>query len=144
MRFLVVDDSATMRRIISSQLKLIGFDSVVEAEGAQSALATLASEPVDFVITDWAMPRMSGLHLVQKIRCSPVGGKLPILMVTAIAREEEIQLAAQAGVNGYIVKPFEYTSLRRIIEQILDEQKSGKAASRPVPAGSAAAAVPHA
>ncbi|HET8576118.1 MAG TPA: response regulator, partial [Methylomirabilota bacterium] len=68
MRFLVVDDSATMRRIISSQLKLIGYDSVVEAEDAQAALAKLASEQVDFVITDWAMPRMSGLHLVQKIR----------------------------------------------------------------------------
>ncbi|HET7875663.1 MAG TPA: response regulator, partial [Methylomirabilota bacterium] len=121
-----------------------GYDSVVEAEDAQAALAKLASEQVDFVITDWAMPRMSGLHLVQKIRSDAAGATLPILMVTAIAREEEIQLAAQAGVNGYIVKPFEYTSLRRIIDQILDEQKGGQAASRPAPAGHAAGAAPHA
>lgn len=144
MRFLVVDDSATMRRIISSQLKLIGFDSVVEAGDAPSALATLASEQIDFVVTDWAMPRMSGLHLVQKIRSSPAGATLPILMVTAIAREEEIQLAAQAGVNGYIVKPFEYTSLRRVIEQILDERKGGHAVPRTASVGHATGTVPHA
>jgi len=86
MRFLVVDDSATMRRIIKNQLKLLGFHEVVEAEDAQAALATLESDFIDFLITDWAMPRMSGLSLVQRIRATRAGAKLPILMVTAIGK----------------------------------------------------------
>jgi len=112
MRFLVVDDSATMRRIIKNQLKLLGFHEVVEAEDAQAALATLESDFIDFLITDWAMPRMSGLSLVQRIRATRAGAKLPILMVTAIGREEEVRLAAEAGVDAYIVKPFEHTTLK--------------------------------
>jgi len=127
MRFLVVDDSATMRRIIKNQLKLLGFHEVVEAEDAQAALATLESDFVDFLITDWAMPRMSGLSLVQRIRATRAGAKLPILMVTAIGREEEVRLAAEAGVDAYIVKPFEHTTLKEKIAQILGQQGSVKA-----------------
>ena len=127
MRFLVVDDSATMRRIIKNQLKVLGFDQVVEAEDAQAALATLEADFIDFLITDWAMPRMSGLSLVQKIRATRAGAKLPILMVSAIGREEEVRLAAETGVDAYIVKPFEHTTLREKIAQILGQQGRVKA-----------------
>jgi two-component system, chemotaxis family, chemotaxis protein CheY len=127
MRFLVVDDSATMRRIIKNQLKLLGFDQVVEAEDALAALATLEADFIDFLITDWAMPRMSGLSLVQKVRATRAGDKLPILMVTAIGREEEVRLAAAAGVDGYIVKPFEHATLKEKIAQILGKQRNVKA-----------------
>jgi two-component system chemotaxis response regulator CheY len=129
MRFLVVDDSATMRRIIKNQLKVLGFEQVVEAQDAKAALDVLNSEDIDFLITDWAMPQMTGLQLVLKIRATRAGAKLPILMVTAIGREEEIHLAAEAGVNAYIIKPFEHTTLRQKIAQILAQKGGLKAAS---------------
>ena len=128
MRFLVVDDSATMRRIIKNQLKVLGFEQVVEAQDAKAALDVLNSENIDFLITDWAMPQMTGLQLVLKIRATRAGAKLPILMVTAIGREEEIHLAAEAGVNAYIIKPFEYTTLRDKIAQVLAQAGGPKAA----------------
>lgn len=139
MRFLVVDDSATMRRIIKTQLKVLGYEQVVEAEDGKAALlALLDSENIDFVITDWAMPHMTGLQLVMKIRATRAGAKLPILMVTAIGREEEVHLAATAGVNAYIIKPFDHATLKGKISQILAEQARQKSA--PVAGGQGHAA----
>src|SRR2546422_11079076 len=95
-----------MRRIIKSHLATMGFDAIVEARDGESALAKLASEAIDLVITDWAMPTMSGPDLVRAIRSSPTHGKLPVLMITGIAQKEDIVQAIEAGVNGDIVKPF--------------------------------------
>ena len=140
MRFLVVDDSATMRRIIKNQLKVLGFGQVVEASDAHAALAVLNSENVDFLITDWAMPHTTGLQLVMKVRATRAGAKLPILMVTAIGREEEIHLAAEAGVNAYIIKPFDHAILKEKISQILAEQGRQKPVPRAGGEGHAAGA----
>jgi two-component system chemotaxis response regulator CheY len=121
MKILVIDDSATMRRIIKSHLATMGFDGVVEAHDGEQALAKLASEAVDLVITDWAMPSMSGPDLVQAIRSSPTHGKLPVLMITGIAQKEDIVQAIEAGVNGYIVKPFEPQTLREKIHELMGD-----------------------
>jgi two-component system, chemotaxis family, chemotaxis protein CheY len=120
MRFLVVDDSATMRRIIRNNLKALGYEGVVEAENGQAALAKLASDGADFVIADWAMPVMNGLELVRAIRSSDRHAALPVLMITGVDQEEEIVEAIRANVSGYIVKPFEPGTLKNKIEQILD------------------------
>ena len=120
-RFLVVDDSATMRRIIKNNLKTIGFESVVEAEGAQAALAKIATGGIDFVISDWAMPEMTGLDLLRAIRANPAHAKLPVLMVTGIGQQEDILQAVEAGVNGYVIKPFDPTTLAEKLQQILSQ-----------------------
>jgi two-component system chemotaxis response regulator CheY len=120
MRILIVDDSATMRRIIRNNLKAMGYEAVVEAENGHLALAKIASDGVDFVIVDWAMPVMDGLELVRAIRSNPRHGKLPVLMITAVDQEAEIVQAIQANINGYIVKPFEPDTLKKKVEQILD------------------------
>ncbi len=120
MRILIVDDSATMRRIIRNNLKAMGYEAVVEAENGQSALARIASDGVDFVIADWAMPIMDGLELVRSIRSNPRHATLPILMITAADQADDIVQAIQANVNGYIVKPFEPDTLKLKIEQILN------------------------
>ena len=120
-RFLVVDDSATMRRIIKNNLKTIGFDSVVEADGGQAALVKIAAGDIDFVISDWAMPEMTGLDLLRAIRSNPAHAKLPVLMVTGIGQQEDIQLAVDAGVSGYVIKPFDPTTLAEKLHQILGQ-----------------------
>ena len=120
-RFLVVDDSATMRRIIKNNLKTIGFDAVVEADGGQAALAKIAAGDVDFVISDWAMPEMTGLDLLRAIRSNPAHAKLPVLMVTGIGQQEDIQLAVEAGVSGYVIKPFDPNTLAEKLHQILGQ-----------------------
>jgi two-component system chemotaxis response regulator CheY len=119
MRFLVVDDSATMRRIIRNNLHALGYDAVTEAEDGQAALAKLAVDGVDFVIADWAMPVMNGLELVRAIRADAKHAGLPVLMITAVDQEEEIVQAIRANVSGYIVKPFEPGTLKAKIEQIV-------------------------
>ncbi len=119
MKIITVDDSATMRRIIQNSLKAIGFDQVVEAENGQVGLSKIETESVDFVITDWSMPVMNGLELVRAIRQNPTTKNLPILMVTAVGQKEEIVQAITAGVNGYIVKPFEPETLHEKIQQVL-------------------------
>jgi two-component system, chemotaxis family, chemotaxis protein CheY len=119
MRILIVDDSATMRRIIRNNVKAMGYEAVVEADNGESALARLKAEPVDFVIADWAMPVMNGLELVRAIRSSPTHARLPVLMITAAGQEEDILEAIQAEVSGYIVKPFEPDTLKTKINQIL-------------------------
>ena len=117
MKFLVVDDSATMRRIVVNSLKRIGFDDCVEAgDGAEALDAFDAS--VDFVITDWNMPNMGGLDFVRALRQTPEGKEIPILMVTTRSVREDIVQAAQAGVNNYVVKPFTPQVLKEKIDQV--------------------------
>jgi two-component system, chemotaxis family, chemotaxis protein CheY len=119
MKILTVDDSATMRRIIKNSLKAIGYDDVIEAENGQVGLAKIQSESVDFVITDWSMPVMTGLEMVHAIRSNPSTKHLPVLMVTAVGQKEEIVQAVSAGVSGYIVKPFEAETLHQKMQQVL-------------------------
>jgi two-component system chemotaxis response regulator CheY len=119
MRFLVVDDSSTMRRIIKNTLKTAGFDDALEAENGEAALGVLASEKVDVVITDWNMPVMNGLELVTAMRGTEPLKKMPVLMVTTVNEKEEILKAMQAGVTNYVVKPFDAATLKQKIQQVV-------------------------
>jgi len=118
MTILVVDDFATMRRIITNVLKQLGYEKILEAEDGTAALQVLETEKVDFVITDWNMPQMSGLDLLKAIRASEDKKDIPVLMVTAERMQENIMKAAQAGVNNYIVKPFDAKTLGDKINKI--------------------------
>lgn len=118
-KFLVVDDSLTMRRIVVNALKSIGYDSVVEAGDGKEAWGKLQNEPIDFVISDWNMPEMNGLELAKTIRSSPTLGELPVLMVTTRGNKEDVIEALQARVNNYIVKPFTPQALKDKLDQIL-------------------------
>ena len=120
MQILVVDDFSTMRRIITNVLRQLGFDNIVEAEDGAKALHILESESVEFVITDWNMPQMSGLDLLKAIRANDNASKkdIPVLMVTAEALQENIVLAAKEGVNNYIIKPFDAKTLAEKIDKI--------------------------
>jgi two-component system chemotaxis response regulator CheY len=110
-RFLVVDDFSTMRRIVHNLLKEIGYSNVEEAEDGVVALRKLERGAFDFILTDWNMPNMDGLTLLQRVRANPNLTNLPVLMITAEAKKDNILLAAQNGANGYIVKPFTATTL---------------------------------
>lgn len=105
-RFLVVDDFSTMRRIVRSLLKELGFNDVTEAEDGVQGLAKLRAGSFDFVVSDWNMPNMTGVEMLRQIRADVKLKHLPVLMVTAEAKRENIIEAAQAGASGYIVKPF--------------------------------------
>ena len=118
MKFLVVDDSATMRRIVINALQRIGFHDTVEAGDGQEALLKFDSS-VKFVITDWNMPHMSGTELTKVLRARPDGAAVPILMITARSVKEDILTAMEAGVNNYIVKPFTPQILKEKIEALL-------------------------
>lgn len=118
MKFLVVDDSATMRRIVINSLQRIGFSDTVEAGDGQEALAKFDSS-VKFVITDWNMPNMSGTEFTKVLRSRPDGAKVPVLMVTARSVKEDILTAMEAGVNNYIVKPFTPAVLKEKIDALL-------------------------
>ena len=118
MRILVVDDFSTMRRIITNVLKQLGYDNIVEAEDGTKALSVLHQEKIDFVITDWNMPNMSGLDLLKAIGADPERKSIPVLMVTAEALQQNIMAAAQAGVNNYIIKPFDAATLSQKIAKI--------------------------
>ena len=120
MSILVVDDFSTMRRIITNVLRQLGFDNILEAEDGSKALQVLESESVDFVITGWNMPQMSGLDLLKAIRASEnqTLKDLPVLMVTAEALQDNIIAAAKAGVNNYIIKPFDAQTLAEKINKI--------------------------
>lgn len=118
MQVLVVDDFATMRRIITNVLKQLGYDNVHEAEDGTKALQIMETEKIDFVITDWNMPQMGGLDLLKAIRASEDKKHIPVLMVTAEAMQENIVRAAQAGVNNYIIKPFDAKTLADKINKI--------------------------
>ncbi|HYP79998.1 MAG TPA: chemotaxis response regulator CheY [Steroidobacteraceae bacterium] len=124
-RFLVVDDFSTMRRIIKNFLNDLGYTNIVEADDGKTALPKLKAGEVDFLITDWNMPGMQGLELLRLVRGDPAMKKLPVLMVTAEAKREQIVEAAQAGVNGYVVKPFTAATLKEKIDKILTTQAAG-------------------
>ncbi|HEY5764056.1 MAG TPA: chemotaxis response regulator CheY [Rhodocyclaceae bacterium] len=121
MKFLVVDDFSTMRRIVRNLLKELGFTNVDEAEDGQVALQKLQAGDVDFVVTDWNMPNMDGLALLQAIRASDALKHLPVLMITAEAKKENIIMAAQAGASGYIVKPFTGATLSEKLQKIFEK-----------------------
>lgn len=123
LKFLVVDDFSTMRRIVRNLLKELGHASVDEAEDGVAALSKLKRDSFDFVISDWNMPNMDGLQLLQAVRADPALSALPVLMVTAEAKKENIIAAAQAGASGYIVKPFTAATLDEKITKILDKLK---------------------
>jgi two-component system chemotaxis response regulator CheY len=118
MRFLVVDDSATMRRIIVNSLQRIGFADCIEASDGRDALDKFDGS-IGFVITDWNMPTMSGIDFARALRASDSGKTVPILMVTTRSVREDIVAAVEAGVNNYIVKPFTPQVLKEKIDQIL-------------------------
>jgi len=119
MKILAVDDSATMRRIIVNTLKRVGMDDVIEAEDGADAYAKLETEEgINFIITDWNMPNMSGLEFVTKVREGQFKD-IPILMVTTRSIKEDIIEAMKAGVNSYIVKPFTPQTLKEKIDQVL-------------------------
>lgn len=120
-KFLVVDDFSTMRRIVRNLLKELGFTNVDEAEDGAVAWQKLQGGGYDFVITDWNMPNMDGLTLLQTIRSSPTHKALPVLMITAEAKKENIIAAAQAGASGYIVKPFTAATLNEKLNKIFEK-----------------------
>ncbi|MDR1351347.1 MAG: chemotaxis response regulator CheY [Zoogloeaceae bacterium] len=121
MRILVVDDFSTMRRIVRNLLKELGFTNVDEAEDGAIALQKLNTETFEFVITDWNMPNMDGLTLLQTVRSTPTLKHLPVLMITAEAKKENIIAAAQAGASGYIVKPFTAATLSEKLGKIFEK-----------------------
>lgn len=121
LKFLVVDDFSTMRRIVRNLLKELGYSNVDEAEDGVTGLAKLRSEHFDFVVSDWNMPNMDGLTMLQQIRADPSLAKLPVLMVTAEAKKENIIAAAQAGANGYVVKPFTAATLDEKLTKIFEK-----------------------
>ena len=127
MRFLVVDDFSTMRRIVRNLLKELGYTNVDEAEDGAIALQKLQGGGFEFVVTDWNMPNMDGLTLLQNIRANPSLKHLPVLMITVEAKKENIIAAAQAGASGYIVKPFTAATLSEKLEKIFE--KMGKKAA---------------
>lgn len=121
MSFLVVDDFPTMRRIVRSLLKELGFTNVDEAEDGQDALNKLRAGNFDFVVSDWNMPNLDGLEMLKEIRQDDALKNLPVLMVTAEAKKENIIAAAQAGANGYVVKPFTAATLEEKLNKIFDK-----------------------
>jgi two-component system, chemotaxis family, chemotaxis protein CheY len=119
MKFLVVDDSPTMRRIVSNSLQQLGWNNLVEAEDGKDAVGKLESDKFDFVITDWNMPNMTGLELTKYIRSEPKLESLPVLMVTTRGMKQDVVEALQAKVNNYVIKPFTPQVLKEKIDQIL-------------------------
>ncbi len=120
MKILIVDDFSTMRRIIRNLLRDLGFTNTQEADDGNTALPMLKNGDFDFVVTDWNMPGMQGIDLLRAIRADDQLKHLPVLMVTAEAKREQIVAAAQAGVNGYIVKPFTAATLKEKLEKIFE------------------------
>ncbi|CAE6889914.1 Chemotaxis protein CheY [Paraburkholderia nemoris] len=127
MKILVVDDFPTMRRIVRNLLKELGYSNVDEAEDGQAGLARLRSGTYDFVISDWNMPNLDGLAMLKEIRADAHLMHLPVLMVTAESKKENIIAAAQAGASGYVVKPFTAATLDEKLNKILE--KMAKAGS---------------
>lgn len=122
MKILVVDDFSTMRRIVRNLLVELGFTNTLiqEADDGNNALVMLKSQPFDMVVTDWNMPNMTGIDLLRAIRAEPALKGLPVLMVTAENNRDQIIAAAQAGVNGYIVKPFNAVTLKEKLTKIFE------------------------
>ncbi|MGD8208131.1 MAG: chemotaxis response regulator CheY [Chromatiales bacterium] len=120
MKILIVDDFSTMRRIIKNLLTELGFTNTAEADDGNTALPMLQGGGFDFLITDWNMPNMPGIDLLKAVRADGKLSGLPVLLVTAEAKREQIVEAAEAGVNGYIVKPFTAETLKEKIEKIFE------------------------
>ena len=126
MKILIVDDFSTMRRIIKNLLRDLGFTNTSEADDGSSALPMLQGGNFDFLVTDWNMPGMTGIDLLKAVRADDKLKNLPILMVTAEAKRDQIIEAAQAGVNGYVVKPFTAAVLKEKIEKIFERLDAAK------------------
>ena len=126
LKFLVVDDFSTMRRIIKNLLHDLGYAHVFEADDGQSALPMLQAGSFDVLITDWNMPGMPGLDLLKAVRADDKLREMPVLMLTAESKREQIVEAAQAGVNGYVIKPFTAATLKEKIDKILAGRASAK------------------
>ena len=120
MKILVVDDFSTMRRIVKNLLGDLGFKNLEEADDGNTALPKLQSGNFDFLVTDWNMPGMTGIELLKHVRADAKLASLPVLMVTAESKREQIIEAAQAGVNGYVVKPFTAGTLEEKISKIFE------------------------
>jgi len=120
MKILIVDDFSTMRRIIKNLLRDLGFTNTFEADDGNTALPMLKEGDFEFVVTDWNMPIMQGIDLLKEIRKDPELKHLPVLMVTAEAKRDQIIEAAQAGVNGYIVKPFTAGTLKEKLDKVFE------------------------
>ena len=127
LNFLVVDDFSTMRRIIKNLLHDLGYANVAEADDGTTALPLLKDGNFDFLITDWNMPGMPGLELLKQVRADARLGKMPVLMLTAEAKREQIVEAAQAGVSGYVIKPFTAATLKEKIDKIFTVKPSAAA-----------------
>ncbi|MDH2299069.1 chemotaxis response regulator CheY [Cobetia sp. 29-18-1] len=121
LRILVVDDFPTMRRIVRNLLKELGFTNVEEAEDGQQALEFLNQGSFELVISDWNMPNLDGLEMLRRVRANPVTATLPVLMVTAEAKKENIIAAAQAGASGYVVKPFTAAVLEEKLGKVFEK-----------------------
>ena len=123
-RILIVDDFSTMRRIVKNLLNDLGFSNTTEADDGNSALVELRKASFDLVITDWNMPGMAGIDLLRHVRADAALAKMPVLMVTAEAKREQIIEAAQAGVNGYVIKPFTAGTLSDKLSKIFERIES--------------------
>jgi two-component system, chemotaxis family, chemotaxis protein CheY len=119
LKFLVVDDSLTMRRIVINTLKSLGYDTIIEAGDGKDAIAKLMTEGADFIITDWNMPEMNGLEFTKWVRGNPQYASLPVLMVTTRGNKDDVIDAMKVRVSNYIVKPFTAQGLKDKIEAIL-------------------------
>lgn len=119
-KILIVDDFSTMRRIVKNLLRDLGFTNTEEADDGNTALPMLQSGKFDFLVTDWNMPGMNGLDLLKAVRADEKLANMPVLMVTAESKREQIVEAAQAGVNGYVVKPFTAVTLEEKINKIFE------------------------
>ncbi len=126
MRILVVDDFSTMRRIIKNILKQLGFTNVVDADDGSTAWEILNKDKIDFIISDWNMPKMSGIELLRKVRASEEFADIPFLMVTAEGQQENVIEAVQAGVSNYIVKPFTPETFEQKIKKIFEKRSPKK------------------
>jgi two-component system, chemotaxis family, chemotaxis protein CheY len=136
MRILVVDDFSTMRRIVKNLLKELGMTNVAEADDGKTALPMLQKGGFDFLISDWNMPGMTGIDLLRAVRADAKLSSLPVLLITAEQKREQIIMAAEAGVNGYIVKPFPAGVLKEKIDRIferIEKQAAAKAAPQQRP-----------
>jgi len=119
MKFLVIDDSQTMRRIVNNSLRTLGYEDIIEAEDGKDAITKLYGDKVDFIITDWNMPNMSGLEFTRAVRADEQYAQLPILMVTTRGMKDDVIEALKARVNNYIIKPFTPQVLKEKIDLIL-------------------------
>jgi two-component system chemotaxis response regulator CheY len=127
LKFLIVDDYSTMRRVVKNQLHELGYANVAEADDGATALPQLHRGEFDFLITDWNMPGMHGLDLLRAVREHSKLAHLPVLMLTAEARREQIVTAVQAGVDGYVIKPFTAVTLKDKIDKILESRAAATA-----------------